>query len=40
MEIKGSGRITTPAVSRKGKKGGANKSGFNEILSSEESAAA
>lgn len=40
MEIKGPGRITTPGVSRKGKKGGANKSGFNEILSSEESAAA
>ncbi len=40
MEIKGPGRITTPGVSRKGKKGGANKSGFNEILSSEESTAA
>jgi len=40
MEIKGPGRITTPGVSRKGKKAGANKSGFNEILSSEESAAA
>lgn len=40
MEIKGPGRITTPGVSRKGKKGGSGKAGFGKVLSSEETAAA
>ncbi|MBL4803060.1 MAG: hypothetical protein JKY45_14345 [Emcibacter sp.] len=38
MEIKGPGRITTPGVSRKGKKSG--KGGFGKVLSSDEAAAA
>ena len=40
MEIKGPGRITSPGVSRKGKKGGSDKAGFSKALSTEETAAA
>ena len=40
MEIKGPGRITTPGVSRKGKKGGSGKAGFGKALSTDETAAA
>ncbi|VAV87359.1 hypothetical protein MNBD_ALPHA02-1891 [hydrothermal vent metagenome] len=36
MEIKGSGRITTPGVSRKGKKGSAGKAGFSKNLSTDD----
>ncbi len=40
MEIKGPGRVTSPAVSRKTRKRGADRSGFDKALSSEETSAA
>ncbi|MBL4612525.1 MAG: flagellar assembly protein FliX [Emcibacter sp.] len=40
MEIKGPGRITTPGVSRKGKKSSSGKAGFGKALATDETAAA
>lgn len=40
MEIKGPGRITTPGVSRKGKKGSSGKAGFSDAMSTDDTSAA
>ncbi|PHZ83336.1 flagellar assembly protein FliX [Paremcibacter congregatus] len=40
MEIKGPGRISPSGVTRKSKKGGSGKAGFNEVMSTDDSAAA